>query len=54
MSGCAESLARGFMLILKQDVERLRKELLQIADPARRRAAIDALADLCSMLGLED
>jgi hypothetical protein len=54
MSGCAAWLARGFRELLEKDVEILRKEISAITDPERRVRALEALADLCSMGGLED
>jgi hypothetical protein len=52
--GCVGWLARAFSQLLKKDVEIMRKELSEIQDPAKRARALEALADLCSILGLED
>jgi hypothetical protein len=52
-NGCVGWLARAFFELLKRDVETLRKELSAIQNPEKRVRALGALADLCSVLGLE-
>jgi hypothetical protein len=53
-NGYAAWLARGFRELLKKDVETVKKELSAVQDPDKRTRALEALADLCSILGLED
>jgi hypothetical protein len=53
-NGCVAWLARGFRELLKKDVETVQKELSSIQDAEKRIRVLEAFADLCSILGLED
>jgi hypothetical protein len=53
-NGCVGWLARAFSELLKKDVRTLWNELSQLQDPEKRARALEALADVCSILGLED
>jgi hypothetical protein len=53
-NGRAAWLARAFCEILKKDAATVRKELSGIQDAEKRNRALEAFADMCSILGLED